>query len=63
MWHGCIPNNEEKYISFPKKIQVGSYNYKDGEAKSFFNEIRFLDPAKLMASFLDKLVGDLGKMC
>ena len=21
----CIPNNEERYISFTKKIQVGSY--------------------------------------
>ena len=24
----CIPNNEEKYISFTKKIQVGSYTNK-----------------------------------
>ena len=32
----CIPNNEEKYISFAKKIQVGSYTKKiknKGETK------------------------------
>ena len=24
----CIPNNEERYISFTKKIQIGSYTKK-----------------------------------
>ena len=28
----CIPNNEERYISFTKEIQVGSYT-KNGETK------------------------------
>ena len=26
----CIPNNEEKYISFSKEIEVGSYTNKEG---------------------------------
>ena len=51
----CIPNNEEKYINFSKKIQVGSYTDKHSV------EIRFLDSAKSTASSLDSLVKNLGK--
>ena len=29
----CIPNNEERYISFTKRMQVGSYTDKKGETK------------------------------
>ena len=59
----CIPNNEEKYISFSKKIQVGSYLDKDKkeEKQLIMHEIRFLDSAKFMASSLDSLVKNLGK--
>ena len=57
----CIPNNEEKYISFSKKIQVGSYFDKDKkEEKPIMHEIRFLDSANFMASSLDSLVKNLG---
>ena len=38
----CIPNNEEKYISFTKIIQVGSYT-KKGETKPLHHQIRFID--------------------
>jgi len=47
----CIPNMEEKYISFSKSIQ-------DGEGKLKY-ELRFLDSFKFMASSLDKLVNNL----
>ena len=57
----CIPNNEEKYISFSKKIQVGTYLDKDKNEKPILNEMRFLDSAKFMASSLDSLVKNLGK--
>ena len=59
----CIPNNEEKYISFSKKIQVGTYYDKKKKKveKQIMNDIRFLDSAKLMASSLDSLVKNLGK--
>ena len=57
----CIPNNEEKYISFSKKIQVGTYLDKDKNEKPKMHEIRFLDSAKFMASSLDSLVKNLGK--
>ena len=44
----CIPNNEEKYISFTKRIQTG-------------HQIRFIDSFKFMATGLDKLVDNLPK--
>ena len=65
----CIPNNEEKYISFSKKIQVDTYPKKtlnaDGdifyEQKPKYHEIRFIDSFKFMATSLEKLVNNLPK--
>ena len=57
----CIPNNEEKYISFTKRIQVGSYTSKKGEIKPLHHQIRFIDSFKFMATSLDKLVDNLPK--
>ena len=54
----CIPNNEEKYISFSKDIVVGEYE-KKGEKFPIKHEIRFLDSFKFMASSLESLVGNL----
>ena len=56
----CIPNNEEKYISFSKEIVVGEYKNKKGEKVEVKHEIRFLDSFKFMASSLESLVGNLG---
>ena len=56
----CIPNNEERYISFTKKIQVGGYT-KKGEIKPLHHQIRFIDSFKFMATSLDKLVNNLPK--
>ena len=39
----CIPNNEEKYISFSKEIVVDTYINKDKKEKEVKHEIRFLD--------------------
>ena len=55
----CIPNNEEKYISFSKEIVVGEYE-KYGKKHQIKHEIRFLDSFKFMASSLESLVGNLG---
>ena len=60
----CIPNNEERYISFTKKIQVGTYK-KIGngkyEIKHLHHQIRFIDSFKFMSSSLDKLASNLIK--
>ena len=54
-----IPNNEEKYISFTKKIQVDtSTNEKGVERKVHLNN-RFIDSFKFMQSRLDSLVKNL----
>ena len=55
----CIPNNEEKYISFTKKIETGSYMTKTGETKTISYKIRFIDSFKFMATSLDSLVNNL----
>ena len=55
----CIPNNEEKYISFTKNVIVGSYIDKNGETKNKTHDIRFIDSFKFMASSLDELVKNL----
>ena len=39
----CIPNNEEKYISFGKSIKTGQYTNKKGEIKNKFFKIVFKD--------------------
>ena len=65
----CIPNNEEKYISFSKKIPVGTYPREaldaEGdifcEQKPIYHTIRFIDSFKFMATSLDKLVNNLPK--
>ncbi|XP_060072716.1 uncharacterized protein LOC132552555 [Ylistrum balloti] len=59
----CIPNNEEKYISFTKEVVVGSYTGKDGKEKDVKHQLRFIDSFKFMASSLDKLSGNLDQDC
>ena len=55
----CIPNNEEKYISFTKNIEVGSYMNSKGQTKPKYHKIRFIDSFKFMAASLDSLVNNL----
>ena len=57
----CIPNNEEKYISFSKTIKVGHYTNKKGEIKDKTFKIVFKDSLKFMSSSLGALVNNLPK--
>ena len=55
----CIPNNEEKYISFSKTIVTGQYTNKKGEVKNKTFKIVFKDSLKFMSSSLGALVNNL----
>ena len=57
----CIPNNEEKYISFSKTIKTGQYTNKKGEVKDKTFKIVFKDSLKFMSSSLGVLVNNLPK--
>ena len=57
----CIPNNEEKYISFSKTIKTGHYTNKKGEVKDKTFKIIFKDSLKFMSSSLGALVNNLPK--
>ena len=51
----CIPNNEEKYISFSLKKTLSD----DDDSRKFYHELRFLDSFSFLASSLDKLAAGL----
>ena len=55
----CIPNNDEKNISFTKNIKVGTYVNNKKEAKPINHKIRFIDSFKFMPASLDSLVNNL----
>ena len=57
----CIPNNEEKYISFSKTIITGQYTNKKEETKDKTFKIVFKDSLKFMSSSLGALVNNLPK--
>ena len=57
----CIPNNEEKYISFTKEILVDKFIDEEGEEVEVKRKIRFIDSFKFMATSLDNLVNNLPK--
>lgn len=59
----CIPNNEERYISFSKTIVVGEYEDKEGNMKPISFEIRFLDTIAFLNSSIETLASNLKKCC
>jgi len=56
----CIPNSEEKYISFSREVIVDKYK-KDGEEKTVRRELRFIDSFRFMPSSLEALSENLHK--
>ncbi|XP_048581405.1 uncharacterized protein LOC125561322 [Nematostella vectensis] len=59
----CIPNNEEKYISFTKQVVVDSFTNKKGNKIDVKRDIRFIDSFKFMSASLDSLVGNMSREC
>ena len=57
----CIPNNEEKYISFSKTIKTGEYVSKRGEIKNKKFKIVFKDSMKFILSSIEALVNNLSE--
>ena len=56
----CIPNNEERYISFSKDIKVfNDTDKKTGDAVYKSHTMRFIDSFKFMSSSLDRLTSNL----
>ena len=56
----CIPNNEEKYISFTKHVEVDRFTSKGEEKETIVKrELRFIDSFKFMNYSLDTLVNNL----
>lgn len=47
----CIPNNEERYITFTKEVIVVSYFDKNGEEKDAKHQLRFTDSYKVKISW------------
>ena len=45
----CIPNNEEKYISFSKQIVVNKFTNDKGKLVEVKRELRFIDSLKIYA--------------
>ena len=62
----CIPNNEQKYISFSKNIVVDNYITHDNDEikeHAVKYELRFLDTIAFMASSLDALCENIKEGC
>ena len=57
----CIPNNEEKYITFSKTIKTGEYTNKKGETKSKNFKIVFKDSLKFLNTSMELLVSNTPK--
>jgi hypothetical protein len=57
----CIPNNEEKYISFSKEVIVDEYMNDDGKCVKVKRYLKFIDSFRFMPSSLDALTKNLTK--
>ena len=57
----CIPNNEEKYITFSKTIKTGEYTNKKGLTKSKFFKIVFKDSIKFLSASMELLASNTPK--
>ena len=54
----CIPRNEEKYITFNKRVLVDTI-VKDDEEINIYSNLKFIDTMNFMQTSLEKLVGNM----
>src|SRR6218665_2885441 len=57
----CIPNNEEKYISFSRHVVVDRFINKEEEESVIRRELRFIDSFRFISSSLDSLSKNMNK--
>jgi Rho termination factor, N-terminal domain len=57
----CIPNNEEKYVSFSREVIVDEFINEQGKHVLVKRELRFLDSFRFMPSSLESLTKTLTK--
>ena len=57
----CIPNNEEKYISFSRDVVVEIFINNEGRKPIVRRELRFIDSFRFTSSSLDCLSKNLNK--
>ena len=55
----CIPQTDEKYISFSKTIVVGTFQDKEGKTREVKCELRFIDSYKFTTTSLEDLVKNM----
>ena len=55
----CIPQTEEKYISFSKTIVVGTFQDKEGKTREVKRELHFIGSYKFTLSSLNDLVKNM----
>ena len=55
----CIPNTDEKYISFSKDVIVGEYKDKLGIIRPIKKQLRFTDCFKFMSTSLEQLLKNI----
>jgi len=58
---GCIQINEEKCISFSRKVIVDEFINEQGKQVAVKQELRFIDSFRFMPSSLDALTKNLTK--
>ena len=58
---GCIPRNEEKYITFNKNVVVDTTVTNDEKEVNVYSRLKFVDTINYMRTSLESLVRNLDR--